>query len=367
MKNQMREDLKTLLAAGETPRLSIALAADPTTTRAQGEYRNLLRAIETQAHAGDALAPLLARARALAHDAAFWQQPGRGVAIYIEAQAQRTYHLPYAVTERALVGPDYLLTPLLPLLAADQPCAILALSQGAVKLLRGTRTAISEVSLPASVPTSLEAALRSDEYERERRYSAVPTPTGRQRGAIYYSHGIGSDEHEGELRRYCQQIDAGVCEVLTPATTPLILAGGKELTGIYRSVASYPNVLAQGIDGNPDVLSAAALGERARPLMAALENADRQASIARFRALIGTGRASTDPGDIVRAAGEGRVDTLIVAAALATTVQPDRAVAPEEAQANRALLDTLRNRGAVVEAEPGEFPGDQAIVAIYRY
>jgi hypothetical protein len=367
MNTHLREDLAGLLASSESPRLSIALPADPVTPQALTRYRNLLRAAELRAPGDDAAAPVIARARALAHDTALWQQPGRGLAIYVDARTQRAYHLPYPVTERAVVGTDFLLTPLIPLLAIDRPYAVLALSEGAVRFLRGTREAMREVSLPASVPISLKAALVNDEFEPESRYTPVATATGHKRGAIYYTHGVGSDVREKELLRYCRLIDQGLREVLTPATMPLILAGGEELIGLYRSVTSYPHLQANVIAGNPDHLSAATLHERARPLIADLENREREATIARYRALIGTGKASADPVDIARAAGEGRVETLIVAAELAAAVAPGLAIAPGEGVANRALLDTLRNGGAVAEAAPGAFPGDQEIAAIYRY
>jgi hypothetical protein len=226
---------------------------------------------------------------------------------------------------------------------------------------------VREVALPGSVPTSLEAALRTDEYEPERRYTSVATATGHKRGAIYYTHGVGSDVREKQLLRYCQQIDRGLREVLTPPTVPLILAGVDELTGLYRSVASYPRVLAQGIAGSPDPLSAAVLHERTLPLIADLENRGRAAVIARYRALIGTGRASANPAEIVEAARDGRVDTLIVAAELAAAPAPNLDTPPAEKLANRALIGTLRTGGAVIEAAPGGFPGDRDLAAIYRY
>lgn len=370
MDRQPREDLATLLAPSASPRISVALTADPTTPQGPLAYRNLLRDAERQASEqgidGETLAPLLKQAYTLASDQAFWEQPGGGVVVYAAPEFQRAYRLPYPVAERAVIGPDFLITPLVPLLGEDRPCFILALSLGAVRLLRCERAAVSEVSLPSGVPASLDDALQGDTYERERRVTPGQTgSTGRQ-GAIYFSHGVGSDERTGQIHRYCHQIDRGLREVLIPADAPLFLAGVDAITATYREVADYPYIQALGISGNADHLGVAALHERARPLIAALDRQRGDELAARCRELAGTGRAAVDPKEIAEAGRMGRVDTLLIAPLLAAA-GPHNAITADEATANRATIATLLNSGTVVQVEPGSLPDGASLAAILRY
>lgn len=370
MNGPAREDVAALLATSESPRLSIALAAEPTTPQGSLFYRNLLRDAERQAAArgiaAGQIAPLLEHAEALAEDRSFWEQPGQGAVLYAEPGAQRAYRLPYPVAGRAVVGPDFLITPLAPLLAADQPCYVLALSLGAVRLVRCGRAGASEVPLPASVPPSLEVALGRDEYERERRFTPGQTGTAGRQDTVYYSHGVGSDERTGQLRRYCQQIDRGLREVLTPPGTPLILAGVGEVVATYRQISDYPAILTEEIGGNPDRLSVAALHERARPLIADLERRRDAGLVARYRAAAGTGLTSADPAEIASAASAGRVATLFVAQSTAAPGNYN-AITPAEALVNRATIDTLANGGTVVQVEMGSLPDGAGLAGLFRY
>ena len=370
MNRQPREDLAALLAPSAPPCISVTLTADPTTPQGPLLYRNLLRDAERQASElgsdVETLAPMLKQAYKLASDQAFWDQPGGGVVVYAAPEFQRAYRLPYPIAERATIGRDFLITPLVPLLGVDQPCYILALSLGAVRLLRYEHAALSEVPLPAGVPTSLDEALKNDEYERERRVTPGRTgATGRQ-GAIYFSHGVGSDERTGEIHRYCHQIDRGLRETLTPPGAPLILAGVDEITATYREVADYPHILAQGISGNADHLGLAALYERARPVLATLERQRGDATVARYHELAGTGRTSVDPFTIGHASHIGRVDTLLIAPVL-TAAGPHNAITDDETAANRATIDTLLHGGTAVQVEPGALPDGASLAVILRY
>ncbi len=367
---QPREDLGTLLTANAAPRVSITLAAEPTTPQGALLYRNLLRDAERQAVEqgidAETLAPLLKRAYQLAGNEAFWEQHGHGVAIYAAPEVQLAYHLPYPVVARATIGPDFLLTPLAPLLAPEQPYYLLALSLGAVRLLRCGRTTVSEVPLPRDVPASLDEALKTDEFERERRVLPGGTGTNGRQGAIYFSHGIGSDERTGEIRRYCHQIDRGLREVLLPSDAPLFLAGVEEITATYRQVADYPHIQATSISGNADHLGMMALYERAQPLIAALARQRGDEASARCRALAGTGRSSTDPVAIAEASRAGRVETLLLAA-LQGAAGPHSAITADEALANCAMIDTLLHGGTVVQIDSETLPDGAALAAILRY
>jgi hypothetical protein len=108
--------------------------------------------------------------QALFEDEQFWLYPCDGLALFRSPDMFRTYWLPTSFHEQVVVTDHFYLKPLLPFLTDDGRFSILALSQHAVRLLEATPYSISEVDLPAAVPTNLAEALKHDEPENELQY-----------------------------------------------------------------------------------------------------------------------------------------------------------------------------------------------------
>ena len=53
------------------------------------------------------------------------------------------------------------------------------------------------------------------------------------------------------MRQYARQIDQALRPLLNGLDLPLILAATDPIDSIYRSVNSYPNLLAASLPGNP--------------------------------------------------------------------------------------------------------------------
>lgn len=378
-----RDDLKALLDHPPGRCVSIFL---PTHRAGSGvqenpiRFRNLVR--EAERRLGDAglrtpevgrlLEPLLG----LLEDGSFWQHQGDGLAAFRAEDLVRTYRLGVPLPEVVVAADRFHLKPLLPLLT-DTRFYVLALSQNQVRLYRGTPQTLAEVPL-GGVPTSLAEALKYDDPQRQLQFHTGAPAAGGRRAAIFHGHAV-QDNAKDNVLRFFQLVDAGLHAHLRDERAPLVLAGVEYLLPLYRQANHYAHLVDGGVTGNPDGVSAQALHARAWPLADAVFRARREAHAARYRALAGTGLASSVLADVLPAAHQGRVELLFVAAGEERwgTVDAQRGIVRVRAQPepgdedllNVAALQTLVRGGTVYAVEPAEVPGDarDGLAAVFRY
>lgn len=312
----IRDDLKTLLA--EPCSLCVSLfmpthrggaEADPIRWR-----KHLAEAEEQLAKAGSRAAEvkdLLAPAHRLLDDVTFWKNLSDGLAAFLTPKVLRLFRLPLVFKDQVVLANQAYITPLLPLLGGAGRFFVLALSQKAVRLLQGTQNGVSEVNLKG-VPRNLAEALLTHDRDEPLTFHARPTSGGGW-GAIFQGHGVGIDTKKDDLLRYFQRIDRGLHPVLREEKAPLVLAAVDYLRPIYRQANSYPQLLEQGVEGNPDRLSNQELHDRAWSLVQPLFEEAQQRAAAQYQQLARTEHASGDLETVVAAAYKGQVQTLFVA------------------------------------------------------
>jgi hypothetical protein len=303
----------------------------------------------------------------------FWQHQQDGLAFFVTKDHFEIYQLSIPVEPEAFVGHRFFLKPLVPLLMQDNQFYLLALSQNQVRLMAGDRDRIHEVEL-AGIPGSLAEALRYDEPERQIQYH---TGTSGRVRPVYHGHGVGTTDNKDEIRRYLQQVNRGIHDMLSTATAPLVLAGVDYILAMYREVSDYPNILAEEITGNPDELTMPHLHQQAWQIVAPYFERSHQQAIAKFHDYRGTGQATEQLEDIVLASYHGQVDTLLIAVNQQRWGQFDpqsnrielhhQRAEEDDELLNLATINTLANSGVVYILEPDEMPGDGAIAAIFRY
>lgn len=317
----------------------------------------------------------LAPAWALHQDAMAWKHMSDGLAVYLRRGWLRTFRVPVTVPEVATIGDRFVVGPLLRLLSGDEHFLLLALSQRRVRLLEGSRDRVEELEL-GDVPTSL---LEVTEPGEPRSHTMARPLSGAGRGgpAVFYGYGAReASDRKGEVQRFLHQVGEGVREYLGNQDLPMVLVGLTEVLAMYREVNSYPHVVTEMVEQNPDELTAEELHDAAWPIVARrLEDRANQA-LAQMAALDGTGRASSNPAVIKDAAAEGRVATLFLPAHTRCWDQPS-AGSPNVVQLgtdhtfalcellDQAAVDTL-TRGGVVHTLPA-LPGDGDVAAAFRY
>jgi hypothetical protein len=381
-----RDDLREL-AQGESPCVSLYLPTHRAGAETQQDpirFKNLLREAEERlsAEAGDgAGGELLAPARRLLDDHPFWQHQSDGLAMFLSPGVRRLYRLPLAFEELVVVGERFHLAPLLPLLGGDGLFYVLALSQNRVRLLAATRHRVREIDL-RDIPESLADALGYDWEQRSLQFhSAAPRgvagPTSGGRAPIYHGHGTGVDDEKEEVAKFLHLVDNGVRKLLHEPAEPVVVAAVDWVASLYRDLTKLNNLVAEPLEGNPDVEPAEELHRRALEKVEPLFEADRARAAERFAVAAGTGRAGERVEEVLLAAADGRVDVLWVDPAFHRWGRFDRAARKIEVHSergngdedllDRAALETLLHGGTVHAVAAEEVPGGEGLAALYRF
>jgi hypothetical protein len=312
------QDLLALADERGGPHVSIFLPAQGPGSERQDpvRLRNLLRDAERRLTTGGRQSEtrdLLAPGLRLAADPASWRDAAAGgLGLLLAGGGDRRLRLPYRPRELVVVGDRFHVKPLLPLLCGDGRFYLLALSQHRVRLFQGDRSGLRELELP-DVPAGLDEAMRLDDREDQLQlHQSGPVRPGGRPAAMFHGHGVGTDDAKDRILRFFRDVDHGVQRAVGNRLAPLVLAAVDYLRPLYRTASSYPQILAQGLSGNPDHLGAQELHRRAWALVGDRFRSDQQAVAVRCRALERHGRATTDLRRIVPAAIDGRVESLLV-------------------------------------------------------
>ncbi|HXF63161.1 MAG TPA: hypothetical protein VNK95_16160 [Caldilineaceae bacterium] len=378
-------DLQVLIAYHGFPALSLYMPAHRITTNIDQDtiqFKNLLREAEEELAKAGVRRPdiqeLLAPAQERLANAEFWRHQSDGLAVFLAPGAAHIYRLPLSFESLVKVGDNFHIKPLLPLLTNDGTFYILAVSKNAVRVLRGSKTAVDELDVE-TVPGSLAEALRFDDPERQLLFHTVSTPSSGGRGAaLYHGHGGGAtDDEKDRLLRYFRQIDKGLQDLLRDRQAPLIFAGVDYLLPIYQEANTYPHLMDEGITGNPDELRPEELHNAAWQIIAPHFARSQELALGTLGQMLATNQASTDIKEILPAAYNGRVETAFVPlyTQLWGVFNPELAtvqVEQEESPENYDLYDqlavyTLMRGGRVFALEQQILPNGADAAAIYRF
>ena len=377
-----RDDLKDLLSSSAEHCISLYLPTHRAPVEGRQDlirFKNMVREAEERlvqrGLRGPEAKKFVAPLKRLQEDTAFWQYRCDGVAVFKGEELMRHYRLPIRFEELVAVGPRFHLKPLIPLFTEESGFFVLALSQNTVRLIQANRYSAWEVKLE-NIPASVADALQLDTPERELQFRGKASSGAGGSNPVYFAHG-GVECCKEEIRRYFHQIDKGLQEVLRPHGFPLLLAGVEYLLPIYREVNTYPNLLAEGIAGNPELLSAEALQAHAWEMLQPYFLKARGEMMAQFNRLAGTGRTSQGIEEILPAASRGQVEKLLVATGVQVRGTYDIDSQVVELQDNSgngstdlldlAAVQAVLNGAKVYTADRTAMPGDAPIAAIMRY
>lgn len=378
-----RDELKALSEAQSGWCVSLFMPTHrPAAERQQDliQFKNLLRQAEARLVAQEMrmtdVQALLSPALQLVGDNLIWRQPSDGLAVFVSPGLFRYYQLPLAFETVVVVAQRFALKPLLPLLGGEERFYVLALSQNAVRLLKGTRHSVEVVALDG-VPQSMAEALRFEEQLKQTQWHTVGSPGRGGPIPVFHGQGTGIDDTKDRLLRFFQQVDAGLHSTLRDEQSPLILAAVDYLMPIYRQVNSYPHLMEAGISGNPEERSAEELRAAGWSLVQPHIEKAQQDAIGVYRRYAGGALASHDLPTIVRAAHQGRVQLLLVAAGAQRwgtfDTEADRVAvhaepaADDEDLLDRAAVQTYLQAGDVYVLASDAMPGEMPVAAVFRY
>jgi hypothetical protein len=207
-----------------------------------------------------------------------------------------TFRLANRLVSLVEVSDRFHLKPLLCALTFPHTAFVLALSQNSVRLLE-----IAPDLEPATVdvpdlPTDVASAVGKSSI-RDR------APSGKIQG---------SEGQKRRMRQYARRIDQALRPLLCGLDLPFSLAAAEPIDSIYRSVNSYPHLLATSLSGNPEGSSDAQLAEGARHLLDDVYEAELRTIRETYALRASQRRASADIADVARAATFGLVDRVLV-------------------------------------------------------
>jgi hypothetical protein len=362
-----RAQLQGLLTVREPVSVTIYLATSPS-SRGEAErieLKNLAadasRQLRDAGAAKDDVAGVDEQLAELIDDDDFWRYQARSLAVFVTPTTATTFRLPNRLVSVAEVSDRFHLKPLLRAVTFPQAAFVLAFSQGRVRVLElAPELDLTEVELP-DLPADVA--------------SAVGKSSIRDRGPNRKLQG--TEGQKVRMRQYARQVDQALRPLLNGLDLPLILAATEPLDSIYRSVSSYPHLLATSVPGNPDVVSDAELAGSARRILDELYAGELRAIRELYALRLSQRRASADIADVARAATYGLVDTVLVdidevvpgfvdEESGAITVD-DRGDAVNYGVVDEIARRVWLNGGRVLAVRQADVPGEGSVAAILRY
>jgi len=362
--------------------VSIYLRTTPVTPQAQGdpiELKNLARRAAEQLQAAGidkrSCAAVAEQLDDLVDDNEFWRFQAHSLAIFVTPQNLRTFRLPNALQPLVIASDRFHVKPLLRSVSFPQSCYVLALAQKSVRVVEVSpdlpSTAIHVAGMPEDAGRAVQGAGEASDWPRS------PRPRLRASGGA--AGGGRIQDAEGQkvlLRQFARQVDKALRPVVTGSGLPLVLAAAEPLASTYRSVNSYPHLAAAAIEGNPEAITEAQLGERARAVLDGIYRDELTAWRTLFETRANQGRATTDIAQAARAATAGAIDSMLmdIDETLYGRIAEDGAVvfAEQPTITNYDLVDEIATRvittgGRVIGVRKAEIPRTAALAAILRY
>lgn len=382
------DDLSALAAARGDACISIYLPTTPLTQQAQADriaLKNLAKhALDQLQEAGVDKrrgAAVAEQLDDLVDDDEFWRFQAHSLAVFATPENVRTFRVPNALKPIVIVSDRFHLKPLLRSVSFPQSCYVLALAQKSVRVIEVSSdlpaTAIPVEDMPEDAGRAVRGATESTDWPRSPRPRLRASTGVRGAGGYWPSGRIqGAEGQKVLLRQFARDVDRALRPILTGSGIPLVLAAAEPLASIYRSVNTYPHLAETTIESNPEALTEAQLGERARPVLDGIYRDELQTWRNLFEARARQGRATTDIAQAARAATQGAVDSILVDIDAVLPGQIDEhggIVFAEQAGASHYdLVDEIATRviatsGRVIGVRKIDIPREEAMAAILRY
>jgi hypothetical protein len=294
-------------------------------------------------------------------DEEFWRYQARSLAAFAAPERLITFRLPNRLLSQVEVSDRFHVRPLLRTLTFPHVAFVLALAQGSVRVVEVSPdldpARIGVDDLPSDVASAAGKSSISDR-----------APIRRLQG---------SEGQKVRMHQYARQIDRALRPFLNGLEVPLILAATDPIESIYRSVNTYPHLLAQGISGNPETSSDAELAAGSRAILDDFYATQLREVHELYERRSTDRRALSDVAEVAHAATFGAVETLLVdidASVPGTLDDQTGAVAFADGAAGdiHDVTDEIARRawlsGArVLAVRESEIPGRGPVAAILRY
>jgi hypothetical protein len=381
MRTFERKSLQSLLEQKTGPCVSIFLPTHPSgpdTEQDAIRFKNLIneanRQLSEKWMRGPEAEHLLESASQLPGNLDFWQNRSTGMAIFVAPRRLDTYRVGIPFAEHVSVGHRFRVRPLLPLVEHHLSFLLLCISENLVRMYVVDEGSIEKVEVPG-LPTKLSDLLCYVGADRGAQvHTAMHGVSGKQ-GAVFHGQGGEPDTAKEEQLAFCDAINDAVTTWLGQSTQPLLLAAVESLSAIYRKKNTYKHLLDVTLFGNHDYESLSELHEKAWAAVQPLQKQEAVDAAQHYSNLLGTNRASDASCQIVSAAMEGRIDTLLYDQDgslfgtwdMATQCIKVTDSADRDDLIEMAAVETLTHGGTVYALAKEDMPTSAPLAAILRY
>lgn len=302
---------------------------------------------------------------------------GRSVAVFRSPDVFQVVLLDDEVADHVALGSHFYIRPLLSDLVRNRSFYLLALSQKNTRLLHCTSRSSEEIAFPGEIKTDFNVWMNQVKPDHTAVYNAMAASAqGGSGPSALAPKGADREAKDEYLSHFFKQIDRGVNEILRGKTELLVLCAVEYEIPVYREVNRYPHLSPEEVRGAPNSLKSGEMHARAIEALQRSYSRQVDESLAEWNHRVGGG-ASSRLKDVVTAAHDGRVLTLLVSDSQRKTGTFDEAThsvkgretggAEDEDLINAAAVQTILHAGDVFVAPHAKMPNGSLMAAIFRY
>lgn len=300
-------------------------------------------------------------------DNEFWAHQSDGLAMFLADDEVAEFRLPDSFIERAVVASTFHLTPLLHSASRNGRFHLLAVSQNSCRLFEGDRFTIAEREVE-DLPADLQSALG---WWRERMLSFHSHSTGRGDDTAMF-HGHETGKQDIDVAAYFRRIVKALSPVIDDKRVPFVYAGVEEWFPLFRDAADALPLVKQPLPGNHDHQSAKDLHAAAWQIVEPIFQSHVDDAVERFGNLLARSHATADVEQVLPAARDGLIETLLYRTGATRHGEFDSAtgeVGYDDSGydlVNLAVVMALRTGAEVIPVDPKRLPEQNSVCAILR-
>ncbi|MCD0460598.1 baeRF3 domain-containing protein [Roseiconus lacunae] len=346
--------------------------AGPETTQAPIRLKNLVRQAHEQLDGGnDTLKKALEEVAGMEHDSTFWQHQSHGLAILISPTRQAWISLPTEPKEEVTVGSHFSLCQLAAQSNTMATPLVLTLSWERASLLHVHQSSVTEVTT-GGFPAAYGDIVTERDPEQQLQYHTQSGGSGGSDVAMYHGQGLGEQKIEADRQMYLNQIAKRLRSHAYDHDGPLWIMATEEVQGHFKSNCDL--TIGHVISASPDSLNETARNTRLLETRQSQTHGVSDSLGEKLGNALGKGLGSTKLDEILLAALDGRVETLIVQQQTPVRGSFDKdkrsvSVSPDgpDNLLDEAVRLTIQTGGEVVVADERDSEQTNASAAIFRY
>ncbi|MGB0931419.1 MAG: hypothetical protein ACPGVB_11615 [Chitinophagales bacterium] len=314
----------------------------------------------------------------LYEDREFWLDQSDGLAIFLSKDYFKFFKIPINFEDRYYINSQFHVKPLVSFTKESNRFFFLDLNQQHIRLFECLEYSITEIEISDVIPRNIEEALPEEHHST----TLQAHSGGSGDSPIYHGQGGHKSEHSIDIEKFFRLINDGIEQLLHDEKVPLLLGGVDYLIPMYHAVSTY-NFLVKDrhVSGNLQNEGIVTLHEKAWSEMSGIFETSKKEIIKRFGEIAHTDLGTTAVEEVVKAAVNGRIDTLFLKTkghcwgkfdqTTQKTTQYDDASENVKEKAdllNFATIQCIENGGKVYLLEEEDMPSeDTKACAILRY